>query len=55
MVWGGIHLEGNTALHVLTRGSLTAIRYRDKILRPHVRPYAGWIVLWVPKHLGIKF
>ncbi|KAI4894837.1 hypothetical protein NFI96_004578 [Prochilodus magdalenae] len=35
MVWGG------TALHVLARGSLTAIRYRDEILRPLVRPYAG--------------
>ncbi|KAL0156884.1 hypothetical protein M9458_048130, partial [Cirrhinus mrigala] len=34
MVWGGISLEGCTALHVLTRGSLTAIRYRDEILRP---------------------
>ncbi|KAL0185765.1 hypothetical protein M9458_017435, partial [Cirrhinus mrigala] len=32
MVWGGISLEG---------GSLTAIRYRDEILRPHVRPYVG--------------
>ncbi|CAJ0938757.1 unnamed protein product [Ranitomeya imitator] len=41
MVWGGISLEGHTALHVLTRGSLTAIRYRDEILRPLVRPYAG--------------
>uniref|UniRef100_A0AAR2IPX8 Transposase Tc1-like domain-containing protein n=1 Tax=Pygocentrus nattereri TaxID=42514 RepID=A0AAR2IPX8_PYGNA len=41
MVWGGISLEGRTALHVLTRGSLTAIRYRDEILRPLVRPYAG--------------
>ncbi|KAI4877300.1 hypothetical protein NFI96_019883, partial [Prochilodus magdalenae] len=40
-VWGGISLEGHTALHVLTRGGLTAIRYRDEILRPHVRPYAG--------------
>ncbi|KAI3374718.1 hypothetical protein L3Q82_021018, partial [Scortum barcoo] len=29
------------ALHVLARGSLTAIRYRDEILRPLVRPYAG--------------
>uniref|UniRef100_A0A673ZT04 Tc1-like transposase DDE domain-containing protein n=1 Tax=Salmo trutta TaxID=8032 RepID=A0A673ZT04_SALTR len=28
-------------LHVLARGSLTAIRYRDEILRPLVRPYAG--------------
>ncbi|KAL0152204.1 hypothetical protein M9458_051927 [Cirrhinus mrigala] len=41
MVWGGISLEGCTALHVLARGSLTAIRYRDEILRPLVRPYAG--------------
>ncbi|CDQ57597.1 unnamed protein product [Oncorhynchus mykiss] len=41
MVWGGISLGGHTALHVLARGSLTAIRYRDEILRPLVRPYAG--------------
>uniref|UniRef100_A0A3Q3FZ92 Transposase Tc1-like domain-containing protein n=1 Tax=Labrus bergylta TaxID=56723 RepID=A0A3Q3FZ92_9LABR len=41
IVWGGISLGGRTALHVLTRGSLTAIRYRDEILRPLVRPYAG--------------
>ncbi|KAI4883548.1 hypothetical protein NFI96_026922, partial [Prochilodus magdalenae] len=40
-VWGGISLEGRTALHVLARGSLTAVRYRDEILRPFVRPYAG--------------
>uniref|UniRef100_A0A803J6K9 Tc1-like transposase DDE domain-containing protein n=1 Tax=Xenopus tropicalis TaxID=8364 RepID=A0A803J6K9_XENTR len=31
MVWSGIFLGG----------SLTAIRYRDEILRPLVRPYAG--------------
>uniref|UniRef100_A0A673ZYU8 Transposase Tc1-like domain-containing protein n=1 Tax=Salmo trutta TaxID=8032 RepID=A0A673ZYU8_SALTR len=41
MVWGGISFGGRTALHVLARGSLTAIRYRDEILRPLVRPYAG--------------
>ena len=41
MVCGGISLGGRTALHVLARGSLTAIRYRDEILRPLVRPYAG--------------
>uniref|UniRef100_A0A8C7ILZ4 Transposase n=1 Tax=Oncorhynchus kisutch TaxID=8019 RepID=A0A8C7ILZ4_ONCKI len=41
MVWGGISLGGRTALHVLARGSLTAIRYRDEILRPLMRPYAG--------------
>uniref|UniRef100_A0A8K9VB88 Transposase Tc1-like domain-containing protein n=1 Tax=Oncorhynchus mykiss TaxID=8022 RepID=A0A8K9VB88_ONCMY len=41
MVWGGISLGGRTALHVLARGSLTAIRYRDEILSPLMRPYAG--------------
>ncbi|KAI4898025.1 hypothetical protein NFI96_002558 [Prochilodus magdalenae] len=41
MVWGGISLEGRTAPHVLARGSLTAIRYRDEILRPPVKRYAG--------------
>ncbi|KAI3356569.1 hypothetical protein L3Q82_017771 [Scortum barcoo] len=43
MVWGGISLGGwRTALHVLARGTLTAIRYRDEIFRPLVRPsYAG--------------
>ena len=39
--WGGISLGGRTALQVLARGSQTAIRYRDEILRPLVRPYAG--------------
>ncbi|KAI4874784.1 hypothetical protein NFI96_001621 [Prochilodus magdalenae] len=32
---------GGVALLVLARGSLTAIRYRDEILRPLVSPYAG--------------
>jgi len=41
MVGGGISLEGCTAVHVLTRGTLTAIRYRHEILRLIVRPYAG--------------
>uniref|UniRef100_A0A674DST4 Transposase Tc1-like domain-containing protein n=1 Tax=Salmo trutta TaxID=8032 RepID=A0A674DST4_SALTR len=41
MVRGGISLGGRTALHVLARGSLTAIRYQDEILRPLVRTYAG--------------
>lgn len=35
--FGGAH----TVLHVLTRSSLTAIRYQDEILRPLVRPYSG--------------
>ncbi|KAJ8332481.1 hypothetical protein SKAU_G00422700 [Synaphobranchus kaupii] len=38
MVWGGISLEGRTNLHVLANSTLTAVRYRDEILRPIVRP-----------------
>ncbi|KAI4889992.1 hypothetical protein NFI96_013255 [Prochilodus magdalenae] len=41
MVWGGISLEGHTDLYRLDNGTLTAIRHRDKILGPLVRPYAG--------------
>ena len=43
MVWGGISLDGHTDLHVLQGGKLTAVRYRDEILGPIVRPYAGAI------------
>ncbi|KAI4898896.1 hypothetical protein NFI96_004812 [Prochilodus magdalenae] len=41
MAWGGISLEGRTDLYRLDTGTLTAIRYRDEILGPGVRPYAG--------------
>ncbi|KAI4886029.1 hypothetical protein NFI96_024196, partial [Prochilodus magdalenae] len=41
MVWGGISLEGSTDLYRLDNGTLTAIRYQDKILGPVVRPSAG--------------
>ncbi|KAI4896799.1 hypothetical protein NFI96_026708 [Prochilodus magdalenae] len=41
MVWGGISLEGRTDLYKLDNGTLTAIRHRDEILGPLVRPYAG--------------
>ncbi|KAI4876329.1 hypothetical protein NFI96_002698 [Prochilodus magdalenae] len=41
MVSGGISLEGRTDLYRLDNGTLTAIRYQDKILGPVVRPYAG--------------
>ena len=37
MVWGGIHLNGRTPLH-LVQGTLTGARYRDDILRPIVMP-----------------
>ncbi|MCI4378174.1 hypothetical protein PGIGA_G00212910 [Pangasianodon gigas] len=41
MFWGGISMEGRTDLYRLDNGTLTAIRYRDEILGPIVRPYAG--------------
>ena len=41
MVWGGISPEGRTDLHVLNRGNLTGVRYRDDVLRPIVRPCVG--------------
>ncbi|MCJ8746514.1 hypothetical protein PDJAM_G00142610 [Pangasius djambal] len=41
MVWGGISMEGRTDLYRLDNGTLTAIRYRDEILGPILRPYAG--------------
>ena len=41
MVPGVISMEGRTDLYRLENGSLTAIRYRDEILEPMVRPYAG--------------
>ena len=44
MVWGGISLECRTNLHVLANSTLTAVCYRDEILRPIVRPYAGVLV-----------
>ena len=43
MVWGGIIIEGrrHTDLYVMHGRSLTALRYRDKILRLIVLLYAG--------------
>nr|KAG5705712.1 hypothetical protein BaRGS_026651 [Batillaria attramentaria]KAG5705713.1 hypothetical protein BaRGS_026652 [Batillaria attramentaria] len=43
VVWDGISVQGKTDLHVFWNGTLTAIRYRDEILGPVVRPYAGAI------------
>ena len=37
MVWGGVYLRGHTELHVMATGTL-AVRYRDEILDPIVRP-----------------
>ena len=38
MVWSGISSRGRTAL-VVVYGTLTGIRYRDEIIRPHVLPF----------------
>ncbi|GBL74249.1 Transposable element Tc3 transposase [Araneus ventricosus] len=43
MVWAGISLGGHTDLLVFHGGTLTGVRYRDEILDPYVRPYAGVI------------
>ncbi|GBM36057.1 Transposable element Tcb2 transposase [Araneus ventricosus] len=43
MVWAGISLGGHTDLHAFHGGILTGVRYRDEILDPYVRPYAGAI------------
>ncbi|GFX35211.1 transposable element Tcb2 transposase [Trichonephila clavipes] len=43
MVWGGISIGGRTDLHIIRNGTFTGQRYADKILQPHVIPYAGAI------------
>ncbi|GBM14312.1 Transposable element Tcb2 transposase [Araneus ventricosus] len=42
-VWVGISLGGHTDLHAFHGGTLTGVRYRDEVLDPYVRPYAGAI------------
>ncbi|GFV71805.1 transposable element Tcb2 transposase [Trichonephila clavipes] len=41
MVWVGISLGYRTDLHIFKRGSVTAVRYRDKVLEPIVRLYSA--------------
>lgn len=36
-----VSLEGHTVLRVVDKGTLTAVRYGDEILRAIVRNYAG--------------
>ena len=43
MVWAGISIGGRTDLYVIDRGTLTGVRYRQEILNPIVRPFAGAI------------
>lgn len=41
MVWAGISLGGYTDLQVFQGGTVSGVRYRDEILDPYDRPYAG--------------
>ncbi|GFU32979.1 transposable element Tcb2 transposase [Trichonephila clavipes] len=43
MVWAGISLGGHTDLQGFLGGTQTGMRYRDEILDPYVRSYAGAI------------
>jgi hypothetical protein len=40
MIWGGINLNGRTELVVIREGSMTARRYTDEVVDPHVLPFA---------------
>ncbi|GFY25640.1 transposable element Tcb1 transposase [Trichonephila clavipes] len=41
MVWSGISLGYRTDLHIFKRGSVTAVRYRDEVLKHIVILYAA--------------
>ncbi|GFY17532.1 transposable element Tcb2 transposase [Trichonephila clavipes] len=43
LVYGGISIDGRTNLYIIRDGHLTALQYRDEILRPIVVPYAAAI------------
>ncbi|GFU79207.1 transposable element Tcb1 transposase [Trichonephila clavipes] len=43
LVYGCITIDGRTGLYIFRVGPLTALRYRDEILRPIVVPYAAAI------------
>lgn len=40
MIWGGISLHGKTELAILNEGTVTAQRYIEEVVRPHVIPFA---------------
>ena len=44
MFWGGICYDRRTELDRVNGGSLQAIRYRNEILDPIVRPFLGAMV-----------
>lgn len=40
MIWGGISLTGKTELAILNEGTVTAQRYINDVIRPHVMPFS---------------
>lgn len=40
MVWGGISLMGKTELVILNEGTVTAARYVEHVVRPHIIPFS---------------
>ncbi|GBM21275.1 hypothetical protein AVEN_149863-1 [Araneus ventricosus] len=43
LVWGGMATNGRSDLYVFAGCSVTAVRYRDEILHPLVRPFIAAI------------
>ena len=43
MVWGGISNEARTELEVFHRVRLTGASYVERVIEPHVMPFAGYI------------
>ena len=43
MVWADISIGGRTDPHIVIKGMLTDLCYRDDILEVYFRPYAGAI------------
>ncbi|GFU71681.1 transposable element Tcb2 transposase [Trichonephila clavipes] len=41
MVWAGIMINGRTRLHAVANGTMTAQRYIDEVLLPHVHLFRG--------------
>ena len=45
VVWAGISRGGRTYPHIVIKGMMTSLCYRDDILEVYIRPYAGAIGL----------
>ena len=43
MIWAGMSRDGRTYPHIVLKGIMTSLCYRDDMLDVYVRPYAGVI------------